>query len=154
MDAPGGDVPSWMEVVVGDACEAGNLFHGRNYDIVFSNSTMEHVGGHEKCRAFADSVRRLAARHWIQTPYRYFPIEPHFVFPGFQFLPVVMRARLAARWPLSYTRSMGGTLDDPIGTVMATELLSRTHLKYYFPDSEIIAERAMGLTKSIIAVRL
>jgi hypothetical protein len=145
-------VPPDVEVIVGDACAAADLVKGKTYDIVFSNSTIEHVGGHDRCQAFASSVRRLAPRHWIQTPYRYFPIEPHFVFPGFQFLPVALRSRLAAIWPLSYTKSIGGELDDPLGAVLATELLGRTQLGYYFPDSKILSERVLGITKSIIAV--
>jgi len=141
-----------VEVVVGDACEADSLLSGREFDLVFSNSTIEHVGGHDRCQAFARSVQRLAPRHWIQTPYRYFPIEPHFVFPAFQFLPVAVRQRLAARWPLSYTRSLGGELDDPVGAVMSVDLLGRTQLQYYFPRSEILSERIFVITKSIIAV--
>jgi hypothetical protein len=144
--------PAWAEVVVGDACSAADLVGNRTYDLVFSNSTIEHVGGHERCQAFARAVQRLARRHWIQTPYRYFPIEPHFVFPGFQFLPVALRRRIAAAWPLSYTRSIGGSLDDPTGAVMWTELLGRTQLQYYFPKSEILSEKVLGVTKSIIAV--
>jgi hypothetical protein len=146
------DGAPWAEVIAGDACEAAELVSGRTFDLVFSNSTIEHVGGHDRCQAFARSVLRLAPTHWIQTPYRYFPIEPHFVFPGFQFLPVPLRARVAARWPLSYTRSVGGVLDDATGAVLSVELLGRTQLQYYFPDSEIVAETVFGLTKSIIAV--
>ena len=39
-------------------------------------------------------MRELAQLHWVQTPYRYFPVEPHFLFPGFQFLPLTVRAVL------------------------------------------------------------
>ncbi|WP_218578737.1 class I SAM-dependent methyltransferase [Vineibacter terrae] len=143
----------WVEVVTGDACKAAELGLQNDYDLVFSNSTIEHVGGHDRCLAFAETVKTLGSRHWIQTPYRYFPIEPHFVFPGLQFLPIALRQHVAARWPLSYTKSMGGNLDDPLDAVLWTELLSRTHMKYYFPASEIVSERFAGLTKSLIAVR-
>jgi hypothetical protein len=145
--------PDWIEVVAGDACKAATLGLQNDYDLVFSNSTIEHVGGHDRCLAFAETVKALGSRHWIQTPYRYFPIEPHFVFPGLQFLPIALRQHVAARWPLSYTKSMGGNLDNPLDAVLWTELLSRTHMKYYFPESEIVSERFAGLTKSLIAVR-
>ena len=141
-----------MEVVVGDACAPEDWAGGKTYDIVFSNSTIEHVGGHSRCQAFARSVRSLAPRYWVQTPYRYFPIEPHWVFPGFQFLPLALRYRAGIHWPLSYTRSRGGFVDDPVGDAMSVELLSRTHLRYYFPESKIISESVLGITKSIIAV--
>lgn len=145
--------PDGIEVVTGDACKAAELGLQNDYDLVFSNSTIEHVGGHDRCLAFAATVKTLGSRHWIQTPYRYFPIEPHFVFPGLQFLPIALRQHVAARWPLSYTKSMGGNLDNPLDAVLWTELLSRTHMKHYFPESEIVAERFAGLTKSLIAVR-
>ena len=56
-----------------------------SYDVVFSNSLLEHVGGHAQRAALAREVRSLAPRHWVQTPYRYFPLEPHWLFPGMQF---------------------------------------------------------------------
>lgn len=145
--------PDWVESVVGDACDPTTIGDRNAFDLTFSNSTIEHVGGHHRCLAFAHSVRTLAPRHWIQTPYRYFPIEPHFLFPGFQFLPMAARTRIITHWPLSYTRSIGGHLDDPAGTVTGTELLGRAQLRYYFPESEIVAETIAGLPKSIIAVR-
>lgn len=152
LQPPKSESAPWVDVVVGDACRAEDWAGGKTYDIVFSNSTIEHVGGHDRCLAFARSVRRLATRYWVQTPYRYFPIEPHWVFPGFQFLPLALRHRVGAHWPLSYTRSIGGVVDDPVEDVMSVELLSRTHLRHYFPESEIVSESLLGITKSIIAV--
>ena len=150
--ASGSPHPPSVECLVGDACDAIALVGSRRFDLVYSNSTIEHVGGHSRCQMFAESVRALAPRHWIQTPYRYFPLEPHFLFPGFQFLPLALRASIIQRWPLSYGKSRGETIDDPVGTVADIELLGRTQLQYYFPDSRILSEKVLGLTKSIIAV--
>jgi hypothetical protein len=87
----------------------------------------------------------------VQTPYRYFPIEPHWLVPGLQFLPITLRARIAHRWPLAYTP--GRAKEAVLNTVMWTELIDRTQMRVYFPDSEILSERVAGLTKSLIAVR-
>jgi hypothetical protein len=87
----------------------------------------------------------------VQTPYRYFPIEPHFVAPGMQFLPNAAQAAVAKWWPLSHTK--------PADRLAATEsalwieLLDRTQMRFYFPDSTLRSERFAGLTKSLIAVR-
>jgi hypothetical protein len=151
ISSPPTDVPGWAEVERGDACALPAHIANRSYDLVFSNSVIEHVGGHERRLRFAESVRSLSDRHWVQTPYRYFPIEPHWLFPGLQFLPIAMRARLAHRWPLAYTP------DRPraavLSTVMWTELIDRTQMRHYFPDSQLLSERVAGLTKSLVAVR-
>jgi hypothetical protein len=118
---------------------------------VFSNSVIEHVGGHAQRQRFAEAVHKLADRHWVQTPYRYFPIEPHWLFPGFQFLPMSARAQISYRWPLAHTRS--ASVDDGLAEAMSVELLSRAEMSYYFPHAEIQVERLLGAVKSLIAVR-
>src|SRR5690349_17946278 len=81
-----GELPSWAEVDFGDACDLPSTILSRRYDLVYCNSVLEHVGGHERRMRLAEAVHKLAGSHWVQTPYRYFPIEPHFVAPGLQFL--------------------------------------------------------------------
>jgi hypothetical protein len=151
ISSPPTEVPDWAEVERGDACALPAHIANRRYDLVFSNSVIEHVGGHERRLRFAESVRSLSDRHWVQTPYRYFPIEPHWLFPGLQFLPIAMRARLARRWPLAYTP--GRPKAAVLTTVMWTELIDRTQMRHYFPDSQLLSERVAGLTKSLVAVR-
>jgi hypothetical protein len=142
----------WIKTDQGDACELpGGILSG-GYDLVLSNSVLEHVGGHARRQRFADAVRTLAPRHWVQTPYRYFPIEPHWLFPGFQFLPLTVRAELSQRWPLVHTPS--ANRDEGLRAAMQVELLSRTELVFYFPDSTIRAERMLGVVKSLIATKI
>lgn len=145
------DLPAWAEADTADACALPDGIARRRYDLVFSNSVIEHVGGHERRLRFAEAVHSLADAHWVQTPYRYFPVEPHWVAPGMQFMSVAVRARLAHRWPLGHTPAP----DRAAGTraVLWVELLDRTQMRHYFPDSTLRAERLLGLTKSLIAVR-
>lgn len=145
------DVPDWIQVDYGDACALPEHIATQRYDLVFSNSVLEHVGGHERRMRFAETVHELAPRHWVQTPYRYFPVEPHWIAPGMQYLPVRVRAWLACRWPLANVKSTD--LRNALDGVLWTELVDRTQMGYYFPDSRIRAERLMGLTKSLIAVK-
>src|SRR2546423_2689516 len=92
----------WTRVIVGDACDLPAELDGERFDLVYSNSVLEHVGGYARRQAFAESVHRLGERHWIQTPYRYFPVEPHFLFPGFQHLPLRVKAQVMRRWPIGH----------------------------------------------------
>jgi hypothetical protein len=151
LEPPPAEVPDWAEIDHGDACALPAGIAIRRYDLVFSNSVIEHVGGHERRLRFAESVHMLADAHWVQTPYRYFPVEPHWLAPGMQFLPVVARTELARRWPLAYTP--GRTREEAMKRVLSTELLDRTQMRHYFPDSMLRAEKIFGLPKSLIAYR-
>ena len=104
---PGESREDWLFPVTGDATDARTAIRAAgapaDYDLVFSNSLLEHVGGHAKRTDLADEVHALAAYHWVQTPYRYFPVEPHWLFPFMQFLPVRLRVSIAMHWPLVHT---------------------------------------------------
>lgn len=80
-------------------------FPENSFDIVFSNSVIEHVGGWEKQKAFAHETSRVEKRYWIQIPNKNFLIEPHFNFPLFQFLPLSTRVRVAAYWPFFFPKA-------------------------------------------------
>lgn len=152
---PGETDESWLVPVVGDACAASEVLaaggHGDSFDLVFSNSLIEHVGGHAKRVSLAAEVLALAPFHWVQTPYRYFPVEPHWLFPMMQFLPVRARGSIALRWPLVHSRP--ATRAEAQSNVQWTELVSITEMQAYFPQSQVVHERVAGLIKSIIAVQ-
>jgi hypothetical protein len=143
----------WMTAVIGDACDPPDAINGENFDLVYSNSVIEHVGGHARRLEFAAAVRRLAPHYWVQTPNRYFPVEPHFLFPGFQFLPVRARRFVSGAWPFGWYSQPEATVERRTEGVLEIELLSETELSHYFPDASVIRERWFGLTKSLIAVR-
>jgi hypothetical protein len=144
-----GDPPEpWLEYIRGDACVGG---FGK-YDLVFSNSLMEHLGGHARRQRFADVVRESAPSWWVQTPYRYFPIEPHWIFPFFQFLPFRARVAVANHWrPLHMAAGLGRA--EVADLVASVELISATEMRAYFPESDIWFERIAGAPKSLIAVK-
>lgn len=146
-----GEPRPWCRPIQGDACEAPALVDGEEFDLVFSNSLIEHLGGHLPRERFAEAARTLAPRYSVQTPYRYFPVEPHWIFPGMQFLPLRARAWLAPRWPLGHTYRWSA--DDARDEVMFTHLLSVTEMRSYFPDATIRWERIGGVPKSMTAVR-
>src|ERR1700726_11154 len=54
--------------IKGDARDTG--LPDSSFDLVFSNSAIEHVGGLEDQRRFANEMLRLGRRIYCQTPYR------------------------------------------------------------------------------------
>jgi hypothetical protein len=142
--------PDGMEALVGDACDPPEEVREQEFDLVYSNSVIEHVGGHAQRAAFAAAVRSLAPHHWVQTPYRYFPVEPHWLFPGLQFLPFRAQVQVTQHWPLGHRYTT-----DPVRAVervSTVELLGRSQLRSYFPDSDVWEERFSGMTKSLVAI--
>jgi hypothetical protein len=151
LEEPDEDLPSWICATKGSACDIPPAAIG-HYDLVYSNSVIEHVGGHYQRERFAETVHAMAPAHWVQAPYRYFPVEPHWLCPGFQFLPLAARAFLVRHWPLrpASPNSTQAALRD----ALSVELPSRSEMRFYFPESEIRVERLCGLPKSLIAVAL
>lgn len=151
LDPSSEEFPAWIRAEQADACDLPSHISNGTYDLVYSNSVIEHVGGHSQRVRFAESVHKLAKRHWVQTPYRYFPIEPHWLFPGLQFLPLNVRAEVSRQWPLAHTKAQ--SRDEGLRVAMSVELLSRTEMAYYFPDSTLRPERIGGVVKSLIAIK-
>ena len=89
---PAGQSSDTYELVVGDGCKL--QYPDQSFDIVFSNSVIEHVGTYARQQAFAAEARRVGRALWIQTPAREFFIEPHLLTPFIHFLPRPLQARL------------------------------------------------------------
>jgi SAM-dependent methyltransferase len=144
--------PHWnVESLEGNACGMPQ-FHDKQFDIVFSNSVIEHVGDNERVQLMADEIRRVGRNYYIQTPNRYFPIEPHFVFPMFQFLPISLRTTLLHNFPLGwYPRASNRKHAEAV--VRSVHLLSKREMKALFPDAVTVDERLCGMTKSIQACK-
>jgi hypothetical protein len=140
---------SWMTAIVGDACNPDLDLAAA--DLIYSNSVIEHVGGHWRRERFAEVVRS-ADRYWVQTPNRYFPIEPHFMLPWLQHLPYSLQSFIVAHWPLGNYAAAEDT-EQTLKSALEIELLSHTQMRFYFPDAAIRREKAFGLTKSLIAVK-
>lgn len=128
------------------------LFAGRTFDLVHSNSVIEHVGDWSDMRRFADNVRRLAPRYFIQTPNYWFPYEPHFRFPGFQYLPEAARVALIRRFALGFFPRMEDAAEAQ-GVIDEHRLLSARQVRTLFPEAAIRHEKVLGLRKSILAIR-
>lgn len=137
--------------VVGDARSMPE-FATAAFDIVFSNSVIEHVGNFNDQKMMADEIKRIGKQYYIQTPNYHFPIEPHFLFPFFQFLPLNMRARLINKYHLGNTKRIPNK-NEAIAYVKNLQLLSFKNVSLMFPDATIYREKFLGLTKSFVCIR-
>ena len=140
-----------FDAVTGDACALPQWADG-SFDLVHSNSVVEHVGDWPRMEAFAGEVRRLASRYYVQTPYFWFPVEPHFSAPFFHWRSEQSRARSLMKRRHGFAdraKDMGQAMRD----VQHARLLDKTQFRFLFPDAAHVDERVAGLTKSLIAVR-
>ncbi|WP_102419013.1 class I SAM-dependent methyltransferase [Mycobacterium sp. 4858] len=135
----------------GDACDLPAAVASDHFDLVYSNSLLEHVGGHARRQRLADNVHSLADRHWVQTPYRYFPIEPHWLFPGMQWLPFEARVQISLHWNRGHIRTY--SREEAMEQVDEIDLIGISQMRRYFPSSVIWYERFAGLIKSLVAIQ-
>ncbi len=142
-------VPANFTNLTGDGC-AMPQFQDQQFDIVFSNSVIEHVGDFARQRAFADEVRRVGQRYFVQTPNRFFPLEPHFFFPGFQFLPVHIRTWLVQHFALGWFPRIRDAAQAR-HEVTQIQLLSANSVRRLFPKAQLQSERMLGMTVGLVA---
>ena len=140
-----------LECVTGDARQL-DQFSDLSFDFVHSNSVIEHVGRWSDMEAMAKEVRRLAPRYLVQTPYFWFPIEPHARFPFFHWMPESWRYRIL----MTRTCGFWGRQPDlgrAVAAIQSANILDMQQMRYLFPDAKMIFERYYGFPKSIMAIR-
>lgn len=134
--------------IVGDATDL-SLFTANSFDVVFSNSVIEHVGDTRQQRRMAQEIVRVGQRYFVQTPNYFFPIEPHYLFPGFQWLPLEARAWLLNHFDLGW-KKRAATREEALRSVSSVRLLRKEQLRSLFPQANLYEEKVMGLTKSFV----
>ena len=140
--------------VAGDGCALP--FADRAFDIVFSNSVIEHVGGFSHQCAFARETVRVGKRFFVQTPNAGFPIEQHLFMPFLHWLPKSWQRAIVQRftiWDL-IARPRRDQRDFYLRHYLEeVRLLRQPELAALFASGEIRLERAMGLPKSLLVFR-
>jgi hypothetical protein len=141
-----------LQAYGGDALDKSTL-RSAHYDLVYSNSVIEHVGGLRAQLAMARNAISTGRFYFVQTPCRSFPIEPHFYFPFFAQLPLDVRTWLHSHFTLGF---MGRRTDWLEARMWCeeTRLLSLNELKAIFPGGQVHKERLLGLTKSHMITNL
>jgi hypothetical protein len=140
-----------FESVAGDACSMPE-YRDAEFDLVHSNSVIEHVGLWDNMQRMANEVRRVGRAYYLQTPNYWFPIEPHYLFPFLHWMPFPWRINLALRMRLgSWPRAT--SVAQAAAAQQAAILLNTKMMRALFPDAHLSKERVLGLAKSLIAIR-
>ena len=123
-----------------------------DFDVIFSNSLIEHLGSHGLRKKMADSIISEGKPYFIQTPNYYFPVEPHFLFPCFQYMPRKLKVSLVSNFDMGwYKKTKDKTTAGEI--IDSVYLLNKNEVAELFPGAEIILEKFLGLNKSVIALK-
>ncbi len=131
-------------------------FRDGAFDVVFSNSVIEHVGDADSQERFAREVARVGRRYWVQTPNRWFPVEQHLLTPFVHWLPRRWQRTIVPRcnlWSLLVRVTPDRRRFYIEHYLTDVRLLGFGEVRALFPGSHVIRERLCGLTKSFIAVR-
>lgn len=131
--------------VAGDATDLSQFPDG-SFDLVFSNSVIEHLYTFENQEKMAREIQRVGHKYFVQTPNKYFFFEPHYALPFFQFMPsslvyfVLTKTKLSRlhRWDPQQAKSY----------VEEIRLLSLKEMKRLFPTGKVYYEKFLGMDKS------
>ncbi|MCK4395667.1 MAG: methyltransferase domain-containing protein [Candidatus Marinimicrobia bacterium] len=136
-------------------------FENNEWDIVFCNSVIEHVTGpkqkviyiqetkkfkdiaNKHQIAFAKEINRIGKSYFVQTPHKNFPVESHTQFPLADYFNRPMQVRL-----IKFLNSFWIKKTQP-----DWNLLDKHDMQILFPEANIIVEKFLGFSKSIIAIK-
>ncbi len=131
----------------GDATDLSD-FDDAAFDLVFSNSVIEHLHHFDNQVKMANEIQRVGQHFYVQTPNKYFFLEPHYALPLFQFVP-----KPIARFILTKTKLSRMQKWDPSFAEAYLEeirLLSFGEMKKLFPGANVYFEKFLGMNKSFV----
>lgn len=170
----GGDFFNWSLISINPELTIVNLYPPRNrknsiawviayrrhlpfregaFDIAYSNSVIEHLGDFSGQQKFASEIIRVGVSYFVQTPNKWFPVEPHLLTPFIYWLPISLQKHLLRNfmvWGL-VTRPKDNKRNRFLQEVL---LLDERSLNHLFPDAEILRERFLGFVKSLIGIKI
>ena len=138
-------------VKIADGCDLP--YPDQSFDLVFSNSVIEHVGKKEEMAQFSSECDRVGKNIYIQTPNRWFPVDAHLGVAFIHWLPRPLYKKLcflSLRYPFTINNpSEKKNFDLEFET---TRLLTLSQLKRLFPQKRIVPEKFLFFIKSFVVV--
>ena len=124
-------------------------FKDKSFDIVFSNSLIDHLYTFDNQKKFASEVKRVGKGYFIQTWNRKFPYEPHYLTPFIHFAPKALQRRVI-RYVTLYgllSKPSQEHIDDLVDQIIPS---TKVEISSLFPDACLIEKKILGMTKDFI----
>ena len=134
-----------INCLIGDATNL-NQFNNKSFDIVHSNSVIEHLYNFENQKKMASEIMRVGQKYIVQTPNKYFFIEPHYLLPFFNIVPEKLKYLILTKTKLSRLKKWDKNFAKQY--IKEIRLLSEKEMKTLFPKSKIYFEKFLGMNKS------
>ena len=134
-----------IKTLIGDATDLSQ-FVDKSFDIVHSNSVIEHLYNFNNQSKMASEIVRVGKKYIVQTPNKYFFLEPHYLLPFFQFIPDKLKYLILTKTKLSRLKKWDKNFAKQY--INEIRLLSLKEMKILFPKSKIYFEKFIGMNKS------
>jgi ubiquinone/menaquinone biosynthesis C-methylase UbiE len=134
-----------IKTKMGDATDL-SPFNDKSFDIVHSNSVIEHLYNFENQKKMASEIIRIGQKYIVQTPNKYFFLEPHYLLPFFQFIPDKLKYLILTKTKMSRLKTWDKNFAKQY--IKEIRLLSLKEMKLLFPNSKIYFEKFLGMNKS------
>jgi SAM-dependent methyltransferase len=119
-------------------------FQDGEFDIVFSNAVVEHVGDRRQRARFMAELIRVAKGFFITTPNRWFPVEHHTGLPFLHYLPAPIFRSLIRGSPYDYW-----AFEEHLNILTRREL---TKILPRVASVRVEAIRLFGLVSNLVAI--
>lgn len=127
-------------------------FKDKSFDIVFSNSLIDHLYTFGNQKIFASEAMRVGKGYFIQTWNKKFPYEPHYLTPFIHFASKTFQKR-AIRYLTVYgiiAKPSQEHINDLVDQIIPS---TRSEIRALFPDGYMIEKKVIGITKDFIVYR-
>ena len=137
-----------LSSMAGDTTDLSQ-FADERFDLVFSNSVIEHLYTWGNQMKMAKEAMRVGKKYFVQTPNRHFFMEAHYALPFVQYFPKNFTRFLLTKTRLS--RGSKWNVKDAQQYLDEIRLLTNSEMKTLFPGAKIYKEKFFGMTKSFTA---
>jgi len=141
-----------MKYITGDARDL-KRFTNKEFDIVFSHSLLEHLENYKSQKKCASEIQRVGKYFFVQTPNKYFFLEPHYLLPFFFLIPKRLQAFYVQYMSIKWWKKRGDR-NQIQKHIQSIRLLNEKEIYSLFPKGIIYKEQFLGITKSLTVTNM